>query len=226
MNQPVDHPRVLVFSRTTAFRHRSIPAGVQAIRELGSEHGFAVEATEDAAVLTAEAAHQTAIVFLSTSGTVLDAGSRAELEKAVRAGAGFVGIHAASTTERDWPFYRELLGARFVDHPAIQPAGMTVEDATHPATAHLGATWDVVDEWYNFDGNPRGEVRVLLSVDESGYDPGPNTMGEDHPISWCHERFGGRSWYTALGHDIETYSDPSFRAHLLGGIRWAARLTA
>ncbi|APU14425.1 MULTISPECIES: ThuA domain-containing protein [Actinoalloteichus] len=225
MSEPNSRPSVLVYSRTTAFRHESIPAGVAAISRLGREHGFAVTATEDPDVLTAEVARQSAVVFLSTSGTSVDAAGRAALEKWVRAGGGFVGVHGASTSDKDWPFYRELVAARFVDHPAVQEAPATVEDRTHPSTMHLDSTWNRLDEWYNFDANPREDVRVLLSVDEARYEPGPHAMG-DHPIAWCHEPHGGRSWYTALGHASEAYTDPDFLAHLLGGIRWAARLGA
>ncbi|ASO19874.1 hypothetical protein FHR81_000446 [Actinoalloteichus hoggarensis] len=223
MSESKNRPSMLVYSRTTAFRHESIPAGVAAISGLGRDHGFVVTATEDPDVLTAEVAAQTVVVFLSTSGTSTDAAGRAELEKWVRAGGGFVGVHGASTSDKDWPFYRDLVGARFVDHPEIQRVPAEVEDRAHPSTAHLGPTWDRTDEWYNFDASPRQDVRVLLSVDEARYEPGPQAMG-DHPIAWCHEPHGGRSWYTALGHSSEAYADPEFLAHLLGGIRWAARL--
>ena len=94
--------------------------------------------------------------------------------------------------------------------------------AHHPATAGLPAQWTRFDEWYDYGTNPRPAVRVLAAVDESTYSGGG--MGADHPIAWCHERAGGRAFYTGLGHTIESFSEPAFRGHLLGGIRWAARL--
>ncbi|WP_079063220.1 ThuA domain-containing protein [Peterkaempfera griseoplana] len=216
-------PAVLVFSRTTDYRHDSIPAGVAAFRELGDEHGFQVDATEDQGVFTEESlARYVALVFLSTSGDVLDDTGRAALEGHVRGGGGFVGVHSAACTEPGWPFFGDLVGARFTDHPEIQTAALTVEDHGHPATRHLPPLWTWTDEWYNFAANPRPDVRVLASVEEGRYQGG--TMGADHPLVWCRPVGAGRSFYTALGHCEEAYRTPEFRLHLLGGLAWAARL--
>lgn len=214
--------RLLVFSKTTGFRHDSIEAGVRALEEIGAEHGFVAEATEDSSAFAPEElAAYDAVAFLSTSGEVFDDHQRAALEGYVRGGGGYVGIHAASTTEYGWPFYGELAGARFTDHPKVQPAAMTVEDPDHPSTAHLQRTWVWTDEWYNFRDDPRPYVHVLLSVDESTYTGG--TMGASHPIAWCHTVDAGNCFYTALGHRAEAFEDEAFRGHLLGGIRYAAR---
>lgn len=214
--------RVVVFSRTTAYRHDSIPDGTEAFRALGSAYGFTVHATEDPAELAAVLGGCRAAVFLSPSGEVLTGAAREALRAHQAAGGGFVGVHAATCAEYTWPWYGELLGARFGDHPEVQPGVVTVEDHGHPATAHLGARWHRTDEWYNFTVSPRGRVRVLASADEASYSGG--TMGKDHPLVWCHEQTGGRSFYTALGHHAEAYADPVFRRHLLGGLQWAARL--
>jgi type 1 glutamine amidotransferase len=214
--------RILVFTKTTAFRHDSIPAGLSAVRELGAAHGFAVDATEDAAAFTAgNLGRYAAVVFLNTSGTVFEAPHRAALEAYIGDGNGFVGVHGAADTEYDWPFYGELVGAWFLQHPAIQPARVVVEDRSHAATVHLGPEWHRTDEWYSFRTNPRSAVRVLASLDEASYQGGG--MG-DHPITWCREVGGGRAFYTALGHTVESYADDGFRALLVGGIRWAAGL--
>jgi uncharacterized protein len=213
--------RMLVYSRTTGFRHESIPAGVEALRELGRQHGFEVVATEDAAAFTtAELAGFGVITFLSTSGAVLDDGGRDALEDHVRDGGGFVGIHGASTTEYDWPFFGDLVGARFNGHPEVQPARVVVTRHDHPSTAHLPPAWERIDEWYEFRTNPRDAATVLLTVDESSYEGG--AMGDDHPLAWYHENCGGRSFYTALGHTEESYTEPAMLAHVLGGIRYAA----
>jgi type 1 glutamine amidotransferase len=217
---------VLVFTKTAGFRHDSIPAGVRAIRELGVDNAFTVTATEDATRFTAaDLARFEAVVFLNTTGDVFDAGQRTAFESYVRGGGGYVGVHAAADAERGWPFYGELVGAYFASHPAIQPATVRVEDRTHPATAHLGSTWTRTDEHYNYRTNPRATVRVLATLDEASYSGG--TMGADHPIAWCRTLQGGRSFYTGMGHTRESYADPVFRRHLLGGIRYAAgRATA
>jgi len=215
--------RALVYTRTTRYRHDSLPAGVEALRALGRDGGFEVVATEDPEIFTLdELAGFRVAVFLSTSGEVLTPAGRAVFADWVRAGGGFVGVHLAAGTEPDWGFFGELVGARFTRHPAFQRAVVTVEDQRHPATAHLPAQWAFSDEWYEFDANPRGRVRVLASVDERGYEGG--SMGPDHPVAWCHENCGGRSFYTALGHDAAAYADRDFRAQLAGALTWAARL--
>jgi type 1 glutamine amidotransferase len=212
--------RVLVFTRTTAYRHASIPAGIDAVRQLGVAHGFAVDATEETDAFTpAGLAPYAALVFVSTSGDVLDPGGKAALESYVRGGGGFVGVHGAAATEYDWPFYGRLVGAWFDKHPQVQRATVRVEDRAHPSTAHLDPVWVRTDEWYNFRTNPRPHVRVLLTVDESSYAGG--TMGDDHPIAWCHQVDAGRAFYTGGGHTVESYAEPEFLAHLLGGITFA-----
>jgi cytochrome c len=215
---------VLVFSKTTAFRHDSIPQGIAAIEELGAEHGFAVESTEDAARFSeANLARYKAVVFLNTTGEILDADQKAAFERYIHSGGGFVGIHSASDTEYRWPWYGRLVGTWFASHPQIQRATIHLEDPTHPSTKGLPALWERTDEWYNFRSNPRGAVKVLATLDEATYSGG--AMGADHPIAWCNEVDGGRSWYTAMGHTKESYAEPLFRLHLLGGIESAAGAT-
>jgi type 1 glutamine amidotransferase len=211
---------VLVFSKTAGFRHDSIPDGVAALQQLGAEAGFTVDATEDAGVFTAERlAAYDAVVFLSTTGDVLDESQQAAFEGYIENGGGYMGVHAAADTEYDWPWYGGLVGAWFDSHPLIQPATTEVEDRAHPATAHLGTSWERTDEWYNYRASPRKDVHVLAALDEGSYTGG--NMGEDHPIAWCHEYEGGRAFYTGGGHTRESYADGDFRAHLLGGLRWA-----
>jgi cytochrome c len=217
-----EDPTVLVFSKTAGFRHDSIPAGIAAIQALGEEHGFAVEATEDAAAFTEEnLSNYAAVVWLSTTGDVLDAAQQTAFENYVDGGGGYAGVHAASDTEYDWPWYGRLVGAYFKSHPQIQQADVDVESHDHPSTAELPDTWTRTDEWYNYRANPRANVKVLATLDESSYDPGADAMG-DHPIMWCHPQADGRSWYTGGGHTNESYSEPEFLTHLAGGIRYAA----
>ena len=213
--------RVLVYSRTAGYRHTSIPAGVRCVRDLGVAHGFAVDATEDPDAFTPVAlAGYAAVLFLSTTGDVLDPHGRAALESYVRGGGGFVGVHSAAATEYGWPCYERLVGAWFDRHPPVQRATIRVADPDHPATAHLDAAWERTDEWYDFRTNPRPHVRVLCTVDESTYAGG--AMGADHPIAWCHVVGRGHAFYTALGHTAESYAEPAFRAHLAGGIAYAS----
>ncbi|MEV1010688.1 ThuA domain-containing protein [Streptomyces sp. NPDC049881] len=216
-------PHIVVYSRTTGYRHESIPAGVTAFSELAAGRGIDVIATEDPDVLAARIPGSAAVVFLSTSGAVLTGAGRDALRAHLAGGGGFVGVHAASTTEYDWPWYGDdLVGAVFDGHPPVQEGTVAVADRDHPATAHLPGRWEVTDEWYDFKASPSGRVRVLASADESTYSGG--RMGADHPLVWCHENAGGRSFYTALGHRAESYAEPVFRQHLLGGLLWAARI--
>jgi uncharacterized protein (TIGR03437 family) len=216
-------PRALVFSKTAGFRHDSIFDGIAAIRQLGQQNGFDVDATEDAAAFSDQnlALYQT-VIFLSTTGDIFNDAQQAAFERFIRNGGGFVGVHSASDTEYDWPWYGGLVGAYFQSHPAIQRATIRVEDAAHPSTNPLPANWERTDEWYNFRLNPRGRVKTLARLDETTYQGGE--MGADHPIAWCQLYDGGRAWYTAGGHTRESYAEPLFRQHLLGGIQFAARI--
>jgi len=165
-----------------------------------------------------------AVVWVSTTGDVLNDDEQSAFEQFIRSGGGYAGIHAASDTEYNWPWYGELVGAYFDSHPAQQTATMEVEDHNHSSTEHLGNTWTRFDEWYNFQDNPRSSVNVLLSLDESSYSGG--SMGDDHPIAWYHEFDGGRSWYTGGGHTEDSFAEDDFRAHILGGIQYAVGRTA
>jgi cytochrome c len=217
--------RVLVFSRTVAFRHDSIGAGITAIQQLGVQNRFTVDASEDSSVFNdGNLAGYDVVVFLSTTADVLDNPQQGAFERYIQAGGGWVGIHAASDTEYDWPWYGQLLGgnAWFRVHPAIQTAQIDVEQASHASTAHMPARFGFQDELYNFRANPRPSVTVLLRLDESSYMAGEGAMGSDHPIAWYHEFDGGRAWYTGLGHRAGLYNDPIYTRHLLGGLRWAA----
>jgi len=218
---------VLVFSKTAGFRHGSIPAGIAAIQQLGTENDFEVTATEDAGAFTDEnLAQYEAVVWLSTTGDVLNDDQQAAFERYVQNGGGYAGIHAASDTEYDWPWYGGLVGAYFSAHPQNQTATVKVEDHVHESTAHLPSRWERFDEWYNFRTNPRDSVHVLASLDETTYNAGGGAMGAEHPTAWCHVYEGGRSWYTGGGHTDESFADPDFLQHLLGGIQTAAGAVA
>jgi type 1 glutamine amidotransferase len=223
---PGDEPRfrALVFSKTAGFRHDSIPDGVAAIEQLGKEHNFTVHATEAAGTFTGEnLENYDVVIFLSTTGDVLDLEQQRAFETFIRNGGGYAGIHAAADTEYDWPWYGRLVGAYFKSHPKIQEATIIVEDREHRSCNHLASRWVRTDEWYNYRDNPRDNVEVLLALDESTYEGGESPGNDgDHPIAWCHEFDGGRAWYTGCGHTKESFKEPEFLKHLLGGIEWAA----
>ena len=215
--------RVLLFTKTTGYRHESIPAGVVALRELAAEAGVELDHTEDGGSFSeAGLAPYAATVWLDASGDVLDGEQRAALAGFVRGGGGFAGIHSASDAEWSWPEFEQIIGARFLSHPndalQLQSAQLRVIDPSHPSTRGLPDPWTWTDEWYIYTSDPSDRVEVLLDVAESTYDTDGAPMGERHPISW-HGTFGtGRTWYTALGHRDEYFSDSRYRAHLWGGI--------
>jgi len=231
------HFNALIFSKTAAFRHTEcIPSGTVAIAQMAQRNGFTVDATENAADFNdANLAKYDVVIFLCTTGDVLNGAQQTAFEHYIQGGGGYAGIHSASDTEYDWSWYGGLVGAYFRDHPGVagvnqqfQQATINVEDRKSAATKRLPAQWTREEEWYNFRTNPREDVHVLMSVDESTYDPrgysvpgGSPPMG-DHPISWCHEYDGGRAFYTALGHKGAYWNEPLLLAHVLGGIEMAA----
>lgn len=239
-----DDYQVLVVGRTLGFRHSHIPYTTDAIIELGEEHGFDVDVWDPAqSALTLESTPFTSTEDLSKYATIIFASpvdgtnnmdparprllNDAELaafQGYIRGGGGFVGLHAATDTMHTVPWYGELTGggARFRNHPAPQQATMRVENPAHPSTTMIPAEWPRFDEWYNYTVNPRESVHVLMTLDESTYNPGNGRMGEDHPIAWCHNFEGARSWYTGAGHTNESWSEPLFLGHVLAGIEWTA----
>ena len=211
--------RVLVFSKTTGFRHQSIPDGIGALRDIGAQLSLEVDATEDASrIADASLARYQAVVFLSTTGDLLDDDQKAALQRYVRAGHGWLGIHAAADAEYRWAWYAGLVGAQFRRHPAVQQATVVVDPIGRTLVGPVPQRWQRTDEWYDFRTNPRGKVRVLATVDETTYTGGG--MGADHPIAWCHDYEGGRSWYTGMGHTNESFKEPLFLAHLSAGVRY------
>jgi type 1 glutamine amidotransferase len=211
--------RVLVFSKTAGFRHQSIPVGVAALKALGRQHKFGVDATEDAAQFTdANLKRYRAVVFLSTTGDVLDSAQQGAFERYIRGGGGWMGIHAATDTEYDWPWYGRLAGAYFDSHPRVQKATFVVDNKQHFATEWLPWRFDHTDELYNFK-QIDSTIKVLVRVDETTYEGGKN--GTRHPMAWYHDYDGGRAFYTAVGHTDASFTEPLVLRHLLGGIRYA-----
>jgi cytochrome c len=211
--------KILVFTKTAGFRHESIPDAIRAVQKLGAENGFTVDTTENAAVFTEDSLRQySAVVFLSTTGDILNHRQQTEFERYIQAGGGFVGIHAAADTEYDWPWYNKLVGGYFESHPEQQEAVVRVINKDHISTQHLPDEWKRFDEWYNYKSlNP--DVTVLAKLDETTYKGGKN--GENHPTSWYHEFDGGRAFYAGGGHTSESYREPEFLQHILGGIKYA-----
>jgi type 1 glutamine amidotransferase len=225
--------RLLVFTKNgKGYVHDNIASSVAALRKLGAENDLVVEVTDDPAAFTDEnLGRYRVLVFSNTNNELFDNdGQRAAFQRYLRAGGGFVAIHSACASERQWPWFWSMVGCKFVRHPRYQPFTLTVCDTNHVSTAHLGDSWRWTDEFYYLDHlNPN--VQVLLAGDRAslvdehrGKNEGEQIAGQS-PLAWCHEFEGGRVWYTALGHSPEHYTDPRFTRHLLGGIQWAMGAT-
>lgn len=211
--------KILIFSKTVGFHHQVIAPGIIAIQKLGLENHFDVDTTTDARKInTTNLKKYQAVIFLHTTGNVFDQKQEQAFQRYIQSGAGFVGVHSATNTEVDWPWFGQLIGAYFTDHPSPQVAEMHVLNRNTIATQHLPEIWKRNDEWYNFK-NISEKIQVLITVDEESYKGGKN--GKVHPIAWFHDFDGGRSFYTGLGHTTESYTDPLFLQHLLGGIQYA-----
>ncbi len=209
-------PTLLVYTRTTDYRHDSIPAAITALRSLGD---FEIHAHENPTALEQPLDHYAAVVFLSTSGDVLTPTARDRLTAYIENGGGFAGIHAAACTEYDWPYYGDLLGARFATTPdpaRPRPRGGPRPPGDPPPASHLGGDRRVVRlprQPAPDRARPALRRRDVVHRRHDGRRP---------PLAWCRTQGAGRVFYTALGHTVEAYDDPLFLAHLRGGITWAA----
>ncbi len=216
-NRNYQQIRVLIFSKTLGFRHESIAAGQRMFLDLGTRYGFRVDTTENANVFTEELLNgYSALVFLNTTGNILDESQQLALRRYIQSGGGFMAIHGADGAEYDWPWYGRLVGAWFESHPpGVQEAEIYVVDREHPAMTELPVVWRHTEEWHNFT-SISSNMHVLAKVDEQSYSGGEHH--DNHPVIWCQEFDGGRSFYTALGHSPETYSNILFVKHILGGL--------
>lgn len=222
--------KVFLFTKTAGWHHESIHEGVAAFRKMAERHNFDVDWQENTNFVTEQnLAKYQCIVFLNTTGDVLNAEQQKAVEKFIQSGKGFMGIHSASDTEYEWEWYTKMVGMMFKIHPAQQTAYLNVVDSNFPGMERFPKKLLWTDEWYEFGELKSKDLKYLVTIDEKSYDPkakwGTNEskgMGNFHPISWYHNYDGGRAFYTALGHIPATFSDQTFLDHLYGGLYWAA----
>ncbi|MGB5385162.1 MAG: ThuA domain-containing protein [Eudoraea sp.] len=213
--------QILVFTKTMGYRHKSIEKGVETLKKLGKENRFAITQTEDSLQFNDNNLKKYDLVlFLSTTLDVLGPEQEQAFKNYINNGGNYMGIHAASDTEYDWPWYGKLVGAYFTSHPNdpnVREAKMNVVNKEHLSTAHLKDTWVRNDEWYNYK-NINPAMEVLIYLDETSYEGGTN--GDNHPIAWFQEFDGGRVFYTGGGHTKESFDEIDFQKHLIGGINY------
>ncbi|MGW1973944.1 ThuA domain-containing protein, partial [Streptomyces tubercidicus] len=225
--------KVLVFHASATEESPTVDAGIEAIEAIGlsgpAAQRFKTVATDDASVFTSAKRLGTfnAVVFLTGGGDVLDPEQEAGLESYMEAGGGFLGIYDAARTEPYSDWFTGLIGARpAATSPAgVQRATVEVPDRVNPATRNLPVEWKRPDKWINWAGNPTGKVHTVAKVRESSYRPGTGANGADHPVSWCRDYDGGRSFYTGMGGTAESFAETDFRDHLRGALQWTTRLS-
>jgi type 1 glutamine amidotransferase len=222
--------KALLVTTTKGWHHESLHAGVLAIQQLGIKNHFDVVLQESPTYITDKNLEQfKVIIFLNTTGDILDSAAQKVMERFIQSGKGFVGIHSASDTEYDWDWYNRLVGRMFHIHPAIQTAKLNVVDSTFPGIMGFAQAGLWTDEWYEFGPEKVNDLKYILSIDENSYAPKAQWgekkglgMGKLHPVAWYHNFDGGRSFYTALGHVPAVFGNPIFLNHLYAGIYWAA----
>jgi type 1 glutamine amidotransferase len=224
--------RILNFQADNGFQHDSKKAALDMIELLGVENNWEVVTSSDTADISPQRLHSFDVIIFNNNcgndGRIFSTAQQLALQNYIKAGGGFVGIHCAGAiwheggAFQNW--YEKLVGTRMVAHPKVQSARLIVEDNTHICTCHLPNEWVLTDEWHTFSYNPRSQVNVLLSLDESSYEGTPK-MGGDHPFTWYQYYDGGRSFFTSLGHTIDIYADENYKKFVQGGIVWASGLS-
>ncbi|MEO7312067.1 MAG: ThuA domain-containing protein [Chitinophagaceae bacterium] len=214
--------KLLVMYKTNGFVHKTIPAAKEALTLMATQNGWQMDFTNDSLSFSSygKLKQYQAIIFMHTTGDILGEEQQSAVEKYMHKGGGFVTIHTGTDTEKDWPWYMRMVGAKFKSHPAQQQVNIVLLDRTHPSTRTLPEVWTRFDELYNFADTLDPKIVVLMELDESSYKGG--TMGAHHPIAWYQYFEGGRVFQTALGHTDESFKEEKFLQHIAGGIRWAA----
>jgi uncharacterized protein len=224
--------KVIILTKTDGYRHNCISTAVKTLEKIGMNNNIKIEHTEDSLYFTPSQLESVdVIVFLQTIGNILGESQQLAIEDFVMNGGGLVTIHTGTVTENEWHWFVDVVGGKFIGHPPTQRGRLIIEDLNHPATSFFSDTiWEIDDEWYSFDRNPRNYAHVLISIDESSYDvddnqwfAGVNQRMGDHPIVWYKEAGKGRVFQTALGHEANLYQDTLFIQHLTGAILWAGK---
>ncbi|MDG1277482.1 MAG: ThuA domain-containing protein [Algoriphagus sp.] len=222
-NRQNNNINVLVFTKTEGFRHENISEGLKGLRILSDQENWNMTTTEDSRFFNIPFLSEfDVVIFLNTTGDILNELEEAAFESYIKSGGGFLGIHAAADTEYDWPFYQELISAQFLGHQPTQQARLKVHQETHhPSINHLDEVWTLTDEWYYFKEPLKPHAMVLMEIDDSSITEKSPT-GQNYPIAWAHQKFEGRVVYTGIGHTKELFSDPIYLEHLKKSIQWSA----
>jgi type 1 glutamine amidotransferase len=230
--QLIAQKEVLVYTHNgKGYVHDNIPASTTMLQRICKEEKWNILVTDNPEIFEKDLSRFNCIIFSNSNNEAFySQNQRQAFQDYIRNGGGFVGIHSASGSERQWPWFWAMLGGKFVRHPELQPFEIKVLDKKHPATKHLGNNWQWEDEFYYLNQlNP--DIHILLAgnlsdiKDEKKTEYPGEVFGQWFPLSWSHEFDGGKQFYTALGHKPEHYTDPDFIKHITGGIKWVMQLS-
>ena len=228
-NNKLTGKHILVFTKNgKGYVHENIPSSIAAFQKLGAELHFTVDTTTNSAWFTDDNLKKyEVVIFSNTNNDVFDTEQqKIAFMRYMQAGGSFMGIHSASGTERNWKWFKLMLGATFLRHPPFQQFTVHVLNHNHPATKNLPAAWETSDECYFFkEFNPENKVLLFSDIStikegSDGKNVTPDVFGNRYPCVWCHEFDGGRAWYSALGHNKDDYSNPTYLAHIIEGLKW------
>lgn len=223
---------VLIYTKNgEGFVHDNISKSVVALKKICDDLGINYVVSDDPSVYNTDFDKEfDAVIFSNTNNEAFDSDEQRKIfQKFIQNGGGFVGIHSACGSERDWPWFSAMIGAKFVRHPAFQLFDIKVLTKEHPSTSFLPDIWSWADECY-FMNQINPDINVLLAADLTTIDdpemeqyPG-DTFGDLFPLAWYHEYDGGREFFTALGHDKKHYKDENLIQHIRGGIIWVLKM--
>lgn len=222
--------KILIYTKNgKGFVHKNIPASIVGLKEICKRNGWACEVSDDPAIFNTykKISEFEVLVFSNTNNETFDTDAQKKVfQEYIHGGGGFVAIHSACASERQWPWYWANVGCKFVYHPKFQKFDVKVVSKDHPSTEFLPDIWKWEDECYVLDHFSL-TMKVLLAADLRTIEskrletyPG-KTFGDYLPLCWCQEFEGGRQWYTALGHAPEHFKDANYLKHIEGGIKWA-----
>ncbi len=222
--------KVLVYSKNgKGYVHDNIPFAVRAMQRLGQEHGFAVDTSARPDVFTeANLRQYTALIFTSTNNDVFDTDAqRLAFRRYIESGGGFVGIHSVVGTERNWTWFKRMMGGTFLWHPKFQLMKLKVLAANHPSMQGVPTEWQKQDECYFLKEMLPGptvimasDLTSLNSAEAEKIKTSAGSYGTLYPSAWYYDFDGGYTWTTMLGHDKKDYDEPVFINHLFQGIRY------
>jgi type 1 glutamine amidotransferase len=231
-NNKLKNAQVLIYTKNgKGYVHDNISSAVDAIKELGVQEKFKVEVSDDPTIFNeANLAKYTMLIFPSTNNDVFDTDAqRLAFRRYMEAGGGMLGLHSVTGTERNWTWFKMLIGCTFSWHASFQKFTVRKIAADHPSMKDVPLTWEREDECY-FGKELYPVTQVLMvhktsTLNQTQKDLIAKNLGtyaNYYPAVWYNNFQGGHAWITTLGHSKDSYKEPVYRNHLLQGLRFVA----